>query len=79
MPHAADFPSVLAAALALSSEQRESLVGKLNDSLHDELRAAVGDARLAEARRRIQRFRDGQSQGWSIDEVAAEIRRRRDS
>lgn len=79
MSQDSDFPSVLAAALALPTEQRESLVGKLNDSLHDELRDAVGESRIAEVRARIQRYRSGETQGWSLEEVAAEVRQRRDS
>lgn len=80
MSQASDFPSVLAAALSLPSEERESLVGRLNASLDDELRDAVGDARLAEVQElRIRRFRAGESKGWTIEEVAAEVERRRNA
>ncbi|MGC3965835.1 MAG: addiction module protein [Pirellulales bacterium] len=79
MSQAADFSHVLAAALALPSDERESLVGKLNDSLHNELRETVGDAGITEIRERIRRFHDGESQAWTIEEVAAEVRRRRDA
>lgn len=79
MSQASDFPSVLAAALSLPSDERESLVGQLNASLHDELSDAVGEARLAEVQERIRRFRAGESQGWTIEEVAAEVERRRNA